>query len=184
MMNQNEGDHNKLQKLYKAQKVALYVLLGLIYSGFLGTQLGRIQAISDFNYTLHELLLVPATLALYLGPVMFLVYFYLLIKYIKKRERGHWGIKSAAKTISVIASIVAILIFMNHQSHEVSTAGIFVLEQKHLVEGKYYLVIDERQIKVSRNEYQLAEVENEYLVSFIWNSRSQKGILETIEPVK
>ncbi|ANX14085.1 hypothetical protein ABE41_018900 [Fictibacillus arsenicus] len=183
-MNQNEGHHNKLQKLYETQKVALYVLLGLIYSGFLGTQLGRIQAISDFNYTLHELLFVPATLALYLGPVMFLVYFYLLIKYIKKRERGHWGIKSAAKTISVIASIVAILIIMNHQSHEVSTAGIFVLEQKHLVEGKYYLVIDERQIKVSRNEYQLAEVENEYLVSFIWNSRSKKGILETIEPVK
>jgi hypothetical protein len=116
----------------------LHVLLGLIYSAFIGTQLGRIQAISDFNYTLHELLLVPATLALYLGPVMFLVHFYLLIK---KRERGHWGIKSAAKTISVIASIVAILIIMNHQSHEVSTAGIFVLEQKHLVEGKYYLVL-------------------------------------------
>jgi hypothetical protein len=73
---------------------------------------------------------------------------------------------------------------VNHQSKEVSTAGIFVLEQKLLVDGEYYLVIDERQIKVSRNEYQLAEVENEYLVSFIWNSRSQKGILETIEPVK
>jgi hypothetical protein len=184
MMNQNEGHHNKLKKLYETQKVALHVLLGLIYSAFIGTQLGRIQAISDFNYTLHELLFILATIALYFGPVMFLVYLYLLIKYIKKRERGHWGIKSAAKTISVIASIVAILIIMNHQSHEVSTAGIFVLEQKHLVEGKYYLVIDERQIKVSRNEYQLAEVENEYLVSFIWNSRSQKGILETIEPVK
>jgi hypothetical protein len=184
MMNQNEGHHNKLKKLYETQKVALHMLLGLIYSAFIGTQLGRIQAISDFNYTLHELLFIPATIALYFGPVMFLVYLYLLIKYIKKRERGHWGIKSAAKTISVIASIVAILIIMNHQSHEVSTAGIFVLEQKHLVEGKYYLVIDERQIKVSRNEYQLAEVENEYLVSFIWNSRSQKGILETIEPVK
>lgn len=184
MMNQNEGDHNKLQKLYKAQKVALYVLLGLIYSGFLGTQLGRIQTISDFNYTLHELLFVPATLAIYLGPLVFLVYLYLFLKYIKKRGKGRIKIMSAAKTISLIASIVSILIIINHQSYEVSTAGIFVLEQKHLAEGSYYLVIDERQIKVSRNEYQLAEVEKEYLISFIWNSRSQKGILETIETVK
>jgi hypothetical protein len=185
MMNQNEGDHNKLQKLYKAQKVALYVMLGLIYSGFLGTQLGRIQAISDFNYTLHELLFLPATLATYLGPLMFVVYLFLFIKYVKRRGRSSFEIKSTVKAFTIIASIVAILIVVNHQSKEVSTAGIFVLEQKLLVDGEYYLVIDDRHIKVSRNEYQLAEVNKEYLVSFVWNPQSsQNGLLETIEPVK
>jgi hypothetical protein len=34
MMNQNEGHHNKLKKLYETKKVALHVLLGLIYSAF------------------------------------------------------------------------------------------------------------------------------------------------------
>jgi hypothetical protein len=47
------------------------------------------------------------------------------------------------------------------------------------------LVIDDRHIKVSRNEFQLAEVNKEYLVSFVWNPQSsQIGLLETIEPVK
>jgi cation transport ATPase len=185
MMNQNEDDHNKLQKLYKAQKVALYVLLGLIYSGFLGTQLGRIQAITDFNYTLHELLFVPMTLAFYLGPVIFLVYLFLFTMYVKRRGKRRFKIKSIVKVFTITASIIGILIMMNHQSKEVSTAGIFVLEQKLLVDGKYYLVIDDRHIKVSRNEYQLAEVNKEYLISFLWNSRSpQNGLLESIEPVK
>jgi hypothetical protein len=185
MMNQNEDDHNKLQKLYKAQKVALYVFLGLIYSGFIGTQLGRIQAISDFNYTLHELLFVPATLAFYLGPVIFLVYLFLFTVYVKRQGMRHFKVKSRVKALTIIASFIGILIVMNYQSKEVSTAGIFILEQKLLVDGKYYLVIDDRHIKVSRNGYQLAEVNKEYLVSFVWNSRSpQNSLLETIEPVK
>jgi hypothetical protein len=183
MMNQNEG--HKLKKLYETQKVALHVLLGLIYSAFIGTQLGRIQAISDFNYTLHELLFLPATLAFYLGPLMFIIYLFLFIKYVKRRGRSRFEIKSTVKAFTIIASIVAILIVVNHQSKEVSTAGIFVLEQKLLVDGEYYLVIDDRHIKVSRNEYQLAEVNKEYLVSFVWNPQSsQIGLLETIEPVK
>lgn len=184
-MNQIESVHKELNKLYKAQRIALFVILGLIYSAFIGTQLGRIRAITDFNYTLHELLFVPATLALYLGPVLFLVYLYLFIKYVKRRGRRSLQLISTVKTVTIIASIMTILIILNHQSHEVSTGGIFVLEQKLLVDGNYYLVIDERHINVSRNEYQLAEVGKKYLVSFIWNSRSpQNGLLETIEPLK
>jgi hypothetical protein len=185
MMNQNEGHHNKLKKLYETQKVALHVLLGLIYSAFIGTQLGRIQAISDFNYTVHELLFLPMTLAFYLGPVIFLVYLFLFTMYVKRRGKRSFKIKSIFKAFTIIASILAILIVVNHQSKEVSAAGIFVLEQKLLVDGEYYLVIGDKHIKVSRNEYQLAEVNKEYLVSFVWNPQSsQNGLLETIEPVK
>jgi cation transport ATPase len=185
MMNQIEVKHDEINTFYKAQKITLYVLLGLTYSAFKGTQLGRIQAITNFNYTLHELLFVSMTLAFYLGPVIFLVYLFLFTVYVKRRGKRRFNIKSIVKVFTIIASIIGILIVMNHQSKEVSTAGIFILEQKVLVDGKYYLVIDDRHIKVSRNEFQLAEVNKEYLVSFVWNSRSpQNGLLETIEPVK
>lgn len=71
-MNLNNKDIY-IQKLYKAQKLALYWLLGLIYSGFIGLQLGRIQAIADYNYNLHEIMYAPFNIALFVVPVVFLI---------------------------------------------------------------------------------------------------------------
>ena len=84
-LNNKEKD---IQKLYKTQKLALYWLLGLIYSGFIGLQLGRIQAIADFNYSLHEIMYVPFSIALFIVPVVFLIYIYFLIKYSIKKGRA------------------------------------------------------------------------------------------------
>jgi hypothetical protein len=184
-MNEFTDKEQELQKLYKVQKSILYVLLGLIYSAFIGMQLGRIQAIADYSYSLHELLYFPATVAIYLVPVMFLVYLYHLIKYVMKKERKKPRLLSAVKGILVMISVFVIMFIVNYQSHEVSTGGVFVLEQKILDEGKYYLVFEDKKIRVSMNEFQLAEVKKEYAVSFVWNSRSpDKGQLETIEPIK
>ncbi|MBU8878885.1 hypothetical protein BGM26_07790 [Bacillus sp. FJAT-29790] len=182
-LNNEEGKDN--QKLFRAQKLALYWLLGLIYSGFIGLQLGRIQAIADFNYSLHEILYVPFNLAIFLVPVVFLIYLYHVIKYLRKRRRQKGNLKTKVKAIMVIISIIFIFSITNHQFHEVSTGGIFVLKQKLHEEGKYYLVFDDKKISVSVNEFQLVEVNQQYLVSFVWNSRSpNKGRLKTIEPFK
>ena len=181
--NNEEGKDN--QKLFKSQKLALYWLLGLIYSGFIGLQLGRIQAIADFNYSLHEILYVPLNLALFLVPVVFLIYLYLVIKYLRKRGRQKGNLKTRVRAIMVIVSIIVIFSITSHQFHEVSTGGIFELKQKLHEEGKYYLVFDDKKIRVSKNEFQLVGVNQQYLVSFVWNSRSpNKGQLETIEPLK
>jgi heme/copper-type cytochrome/quinol oxidase subunit 2 len=184
-MKLNNDEEKDLRKNSNAQKLALYWLLGLIYSAFIGVQLGRIQAITNFNYTLHEMLLIPATLALYIGPVVFIIYLYYLIKYLRKGGRQKGNFISKVKAIIVIVSIIIIASITAHQSHEVHTGGIFELEEKLYEEGKYYLVFDDKKLKVSMNEYQLVEVNEEYLVSFIWNSRTpNKGRLETIEPIK
>ncbi|MER2090630.1 MAG: hypothetical protein ABS920_12895 [Sporosarcina sp.] len=174
-----------IEKLYKAQKLALYWLLGLIYSGFIGLQLGRIQAIADFNYNLHEMMYVPFTIALFVVPVVFVIYIYLLIKYLLERGQQKTNFKTSIQAVLVIASIIVIVSITAQQFSEVSTGGVFEVEKKLHEDRKYYLVLDDKKVRVSYNEFQLVEENQQYLISFVWNKRTPyKGQLETIEPLK
>lgn len=95
-----------IQRLYKAQKLALYWLLGIVYSGFIGLQLGRNQAIADFNYNLHELMFIPYNIALFVSPVVFLIYIYLLVKYLFKSGKQKLNFKKGIKATLIITSFV------------------------------------------------------------------------------
>jgi hypothetical protein len=184
-MNLSNEDEKNIQKSFKAQKLSLYWLLGLIYSGFIGFQFGNIQAIADFNYGLHEMLYLPVNLAIFFVPFVFLIYLFNVINYLRKRGKQKGNLKTRVKAIMVIVSIIVIFSITNHQFHEVSTGGVFELEQKLYEERKYYLVFEDKKIRVSAIEYQLVELNQQYLVSFVWNSRSpNKGRLESIEPIK
>ena len=183
-MGLNNEEEKDIRKLFKAQKISLYWLLGIIYTSFLGTQLGRIQAITDFNYSLHEMLYIPATLSIFLVPIVFLVYMYFVIKYLRKRGIQKPNLKTGVKAVLVIISLITIFLIKNYQSNETFTGGIFEIEQKIQEDTKYYLVLNDKKIKVSRNEFYLVDVHKEYLVNFVWNSQSpNEGRLETIEPI-
>jgi heme/copper-type cytochrome/quinol oxidase subunit 2 len=181
--------HNKeekdIQKLYQAQKSALYWLLGLLYLGFIGMQLGRVQAITDFNYNLHEMMFFPVTIAVFAVPVVFLIYLYLIIKYALNRKR-HWpSLKTNVQAVIIIASVVVVVSITAYQSQEVSTGGVFEVEQKIHENNKYFLVLNDKKVRVSSNEYHLVEENQEYLISFVWNKRSpNSGRLETIETLE
>ncbi|WP_456272513.1 hypothetical protein [Bacillus sp. AK031] len=175
-------EEKDIQKLYKAQKSALYWLLGILYSGFIGLQLGRVQAITDFNYNLHEMMFFPATIAFFAVPVVSLLYLILLIKYLLNRKR-HWpNFRTSVKAMIVLISVAVVISITAHQSLEVSTGGVFEVEQKLHEDSKYYLVLTDKKVRVSHNEYQLVKENQEYLISFVWNKRSpDSGRLETIE---
>ncbi|MEK4425576.1 hypothetical protein [Solibacillus sp. FSL K6-1523] len=183
-MNLNDNE-SPIQKLYKTQKFALYWLLGLIYSGFIGLQLGRIQAITDINYTLHELMFVPTSIAMFTVPVVFLIYIYFLIKYLVARGKQKANLTAVSKVVLVIASLIVVVSITVPQSFEVHTTGIFEVEKKLHEDRKYYLVIDDTKVRVSQNEFHLIDENQQYLISFVWNKRTpNKGQLEMIEPFK
>ena len=183
-MNRNNKE-NSISKLYKAQKFALYCLLGLIYTAFIGLQLGRIQAIADFDYNLHEIMYVPFTITVFSLPVLFPIYIYLLIKYLLKRDKRKTNLKTRTQAISITASIIVIFSITLHQSFEVSTSGVFKVEQKLYEDRKYYLVLDDKKVKISHNEFELIEENQEYLISYVWNKQTpNKGNLLTIKPLK
>ncbi|MEK3766175.1 MULTISPECIES: hypothetical protein [unclassified Solibacillus] len=122
----------KIYRLYKAQKLALYWLLGIIVSGFIGLQLGEIQAIADYNYNLHEIMYFPAIISLFVAPVVLVIYIFLVVKYLVKRGKQKLNIKEGIKSIVVICSIVILISITVHQSFEVSTTGIFEIDEKLL----------------------------------------------------
>jgi heme/copper-type cytochrome/quinol oxidase subunit 2 len=181
-LNNKEKD---IQNLYKSQKVALYWLLGIIYTAFIGLELGRIQAISDFNYNLHEIMYAPFTIALFVVPVVFLVYIYLLIKYLLKRGKQRPNFKKVIQAVLVITSIVVIVSITSYRFKEVTTVGVFEVEKKLQNDRKYFLVLNNIKVRVSHNEYQLVEEDEIYSISFVWNKKTpNKGMLKTIEPIK
>ncbi|MCR2822723.1 hypothetical protein [Lederbergia panacisoli] len=184
-MNLNKEEKEmELKKSFKAQKIALYWLLALIYVSFIGLQLGRIQAIADYNYSLHEILYVPFTIAIFVVPALLLIYIILFTKYLRKRGRKKTHLKTIVQSILIISSIVIIIFITEYQFQEVSTSGIFKVEQKLHDDGKYYLIINDKKVRVSYNEFQLIEENQQYLITFIWNKRSPyKGKLEIIEPL-
>lgn len=128
---------------------------------------------------------VPFNIALFVTPLLFLVYLYHLIKYLSKRKSKKIDGKIGLKMAIVVISLVVVFSILVHQALEVSTSGIFVVEKKLREDRKYYIVFNDQQVKVSYNEFQLVEENRKYLMSYVWNKRTpSKGKPETIEPIK
>ncbi|MBT2636825.1 hypothetical protein [Bacillus sp. ISL-39] len=179
----NNDEEQEKRKVWKDQRTSLYWLLGIIYITFLSMQLGRVQAISDFNYSLHEMLYIPATLSFFLVPIALLFYIYFVIKYLRKWGVQKPNIMTSVKAVFVIVSLITIFSIITSQSNEISTGGILIIEQKIQEENKYFFVLNGKKIRVSRNEFHLVEVNREYFGSYVWNSQTDRGKLETIEPI-
>lgn len=169
--------------ILKSKKIVLTYILVLIYSSFLGLQLGKIQAIADYNYNLHEMLYIPANLAIFTLPVMLIIYLFLVFKsrkYAKKRIT----LRGTLKKVIIIISLVFIFGITGYETQNVSTTGVYEINEK-VQEGNYYFILlADKKIRVSRNEFHLIKVQEDYLVVYQWNKNSpQKGKLEVIEPI-
>ncbi|SOC25070.1 hypothetical protein SAMN05880501_11814 [Ureibacillus xyleni] len=180
-----QNNKEEIKKLYEAQQMVLYSLLALLYLAFVGLQLGRIQSIADYNYNLHEMMYLPFNIAIVVVPVLFLIYLFLFTKYVRKRGIKPLKLKTIAKAIVIITSIAVIMTITEHQFQEVSTGGVFIVEQKRNENGKFYLIINDKMVRVSQNEFQLVEENQQYLINFLWNKRNpNEGKLETIRPLE
>nr|WP_106779130.1 hypothetical protein [Lysinibacillus timonensis] len=183
--NNREEKEEEIKKLFEAQRMVLFGLLALIYLSFIGLQLGRIQAITDFNFNLHEMMYLPFNIAIFVVPPLLLIYAFLFVKYISKRGKKKSDLKTIIKTIVTISSIVIIVMITEHQFQEVSTGGVFIVEQKRYDNGKFYLIIDDKIVRVSHNEFELVEEDQQYLINYTWNKRTPDiGKLETIKPIE
>ena len=61
---------------------------------------------------------------------------------------------------------------------------MFKVEQKLYEDRKYYLVIEDKKVKISYNEFELIDENQEYLIGFVWNKQTpNKGKLLTIKPL-
>lgn len=174
----------KVQQAYDAQKFVLYMLLSLIYVSFICIQLGSIQAITDFSFTLHELLYFPANLALFVGPPLFILYVVLLAKYWKVRERKKPSRKSILSFAAVVLSLLMVGSITVYEFGKITTAGFFKIEHKLQEDDDYYIYISETKLKVSQADYELVDTNQEYFIQYVWHELTPDvGKILEIEPV-
>lgn len=186
-MNEKPSDSEEkvINQLLRMKKIVLYWLLGTIYIAFICFQLGQIQSITDFSFRLHETLYLPIAFAIYVVPFIFLVYMIFVFLCLRNIDSKVYLSKdNKLKTILIVISLVLIFYSINYQPHEISTSGVFVINQKNYRDRSYYIQLGDKEIKCTRNEFNLIYVDKEYLIDYTWNWTSpDTGKLGYIEPI-
>lgn len=144
-------------------------IIGYLYLAFITFMLGQSQLISDWNYSIHEIMYLPTNLAFVLLPIMTMFWLYNAIK--SRADLGKVSRKPMIRSLIVLITVVLICSYFYGQTDKVSTSGIYVLDNKIVKEGTYYLLAGNQYIECSVNEYNLVDLETMYMLSFIWHER-------------
>lgn len=164
----------------RSYRITGFSLLFLLYTGFTGWQLGRVQAIMDFNSTLHEMLYIPAFLCLYVGPIVFLVFCYYMIR--AKVVRSITT-RRAASWFVIGMSLMYMAYVVNIQIADRSVTGIYSEVGKYQEADRYYISLEGRLIELSSEQYDRFDTAADYLLSYTWNDKQVKGKLTAIEKI-
>lgn len=142
------------------------------------------QQLSDFDYSLHEIMALPYQLFLYMIPLLLLFWIYYSIRTFSEIDLK--GMYSKQTLINLLASVVVILIviFQVTRFYGVNTGGVFSVKSKWNDGEKYYIVLNDKNIQCTRNEYNLINEKDMYSISFEWNKlKPAFGYLESIEHI-
>lgn len=174
------------EKYTKKRKMLSKAISITVYISFICYLLGDIQSITNWNYNVHEMLYLPVNFAFFTVPIGFLAWLYFAIKSYGSRENsGKPELKVYLKNSLTIISLILIITYFIIQSHSVTTSGIFKISNKIYENRNYYIMINDKKVNCTWNEYNLIDEEKSYLITFKWNtySRSQNKV-EYIEPIK
>lgn len=142
------------EKYISKRKIISKSIVITIYFSFACYILGEIQSISNWNYCIHEMLYIPITIAYAIIPVQVSVWLYYAIKsYGIKKGFNINKVKLYIKNSITIISLIIISIYFIIQSHSVSTSGIFEINNKIYDGNNYYILINEKKVKCTWNEY-------------------------------
>lgn len=171
----------------KKSRIASIVLILSLIICFISLELGKIQPISDFNYTLHEMIYIPISIGIFLIPLEVIFTIYYSIKWIIKVRRDTSGKSKTNLLLNVIAVLCLSLFvyYFFYMSYGVSISGVYENVGKEKQENKYYIVVQNIRVSCTRNEYNLINFDGKYLMSYKQYKLSPGvGELEYIEEVK
>lgn len=173
----------QIKTKYKTNQLLLKIILYTEYISFICLIIARMQSVTDFSYTLHELMYLPANIAIFAVPLEIIVFLYYRLRWRTKiREEGtknkYWRLK---ELISIFLILIPIIYFI-YIGENVSTTGIYDSMSKQRIENKFYLTVKDKNIRCTNNEYNLIDTSKEYMISFEWNKFfPNKGKLKYIE---
>ncbi|MED4017736.1 hypothetical protein [Sutcliffiella cohnii] len=174
-------ENTELNKLYDRKKIAQYWLLGVVLITYCSLQINRYSILINIDYSLHEVISALANL-MWLIPIFSIVYIILTAKYLFKR-----GLKQRPSIVLLIRDLIILIAVCGisgmivYYLGEVSTSGVIKIEGKIVENDQYYVVINEKKIKVTSNEFHLIDKSQEYMGSYVWNQFTpDKGKLTRI----
>jgi hypothetical protein len=161
----------------KRRKMIARIMLCLLYISFFTYLLSDIQAITNWNYAVHEMLYMPVTISMILVPILVGVWIYYAFKSRYLNES-----KNYLATSLVIASIILIGIFFNYESQKVTSSGLAEVEYKTHDEKGYLIQIGDKSLRCDEEMYDTVAVHSRYTVVYTWyKSNPYEGKLISIE---
>lgn len=124
-------------------------------------------------------------LFLFVIPLFLLPWIYYSIRTLSELELK--GLLSKYTLMNIFTTLIVVLIiaFQVTRFYGVYTSGVFQVESKWRDEENYYIVLEDKNVRITRNEYNLINEDAMYLVEYEWNRlRPTIGRLETIELIE
>ncbi|WP_079710283.1 hypothetical protein [Paraliobacillus ryukyuensis] len=184
MIGNKKRSKNEAEEKYTKHKRVLLWLLGINYIGFLSFQLVGLQPVMGMPFHLAEMMSGFGNIVIFVAiPIAIFIYLDLLYTYSTKRGLQKPTASTVRKATFIVITTVAFVFIINSQSQDVFTYGVFEVQQKNHEDGKYYLELEKRKIRVSSNEYHLIEENEQYAIGFRWHKNNPNiGYLRTIDP--
>lgn len=173
--------NNLIQKRKNISKLTIIISIVSIMFYYLMDA----QWLINTNFTLHEIMALAYSFFLFLIPIMIVMWIYYLIHTLSELKFSRMSIRNILINIATTMIVILTIGFQITRFYVVSTSGIYDIESKWRDGEQYYIVIDEKNIKCTRNEHNLIQEDDRYLITFEWNKlRSTLGQLETIKPIE
>ena len=174
---------DKIESKYENKQLLLKIILFTEYISFICLVIGQMRLFADFSYQLHEIMYLPINIAIFVLPLEMIVFIYYRIRWriqIRGEEikNNYWRLK---KLITVILVLIPVIYFI-YMTKGVHTTGIYDNISKQRIENKFYITIEDKNIRCTNNEYNLIDTSKEYMISYEWNKFfPTKGRLKYIE---
>lgn len=146
-------------------------LLFSTYIGFVFLVLLQIESITDYSFTLYEILAIPVNIGIFIIPLELLVVIFYSIIYYREIRKKRLTRSKKQKFIDYgsAASLILIFICVYYIFQMVSTSGICEDFKKISDNNKYYIVLHEKKIRCTENEYNLMDTTKTYMIRYDWN---------------
>lgn len=133
--------------------------------------LGQIQGITNFNYTLHELLYLPVNFSILIIPIELIMLIYYSTRYFMDICKATivMDLKYKIKASICVICMVFTIGLIYYQFNIVQTFGVYNITNKITDENSLYIVVDNMKLKCTKNEYNLININEEYLINYNWN---------------
>ena len=173
---------SKNQYLKTRDNIFIALLLTLIID-VVCLFLHQVQGIIDFNYNLHAMLAMLVNFSIFIVPIELVMFTYYSTRYFKNIWKATMltDLRYKVKVFTCIICLFFTITLIYYQINIVTTSLVSNVTNKTIEGNSTYIIVNSKNIKCTRNEYNLINLNEEYSISYKWNHlKPNVGKLDSI----